>query len=80
MEENWVIRSISVHNSTYNGIQVAGYGNASAISFELGANIACNGAACTAGVHVNNPLAENLEKHRWLSGKIIICLFFWFGL
>ena len=45
----------------YNGIQVAGYGNASAISFELGTILHVT-ERLHAGVHVNNPVGGKFGK------------------
>ena len=45
----------------YNGIQIAGYGNASAISFELGTILHVT-ERLQAGVHVNNPVGGKFGK------------------
>ncbi len=45
----------------YNGIRIAGYGNASAISFELGAMLHVTDRL-HAGIHVNNPVGGKFGK------------------
>ena len=45
----------------YNGIRVAGYGNASAISFELGTILHLTDKL-NAGVHISNPVAGKFGK------------------
>ena len=47
----------------YNGIQIAGYGNASAISFELGTILHVS-EKLHAGVHANNPVGGKFGKEQ----------------
>jgi hypothetical protein len=47
----------------YNGIRIAGYGNASAISFELGSILHVTDRL-HAGVHVNNPVGGKFGKEQ----------------
>ena len=47
----------------YNGIRISGYGNAAAISFELGTVLHITGNL-HAGVHVNNPVGGKFGKEQ----------------
>lgn len=47
----------------YNGIRIAGYGNAAAVSFELGTIIHIN-ERLHAGIHINNPVGGRFGKDR----------------
>ena len=60
----------------YYAVRIAGYGNASAISFDAGAILHLTDQL-NAGLPISNRLEENLERS---AGKNFICLFNRFGL